>query len=175
MLDNLSKYDIILASNSPRRKEILGGLDLKFEVRTLSGIDESYPDTLKGEEIPLHIAKKKAEAYKALLNGNTMIITADTIVWDGERVMGKPKDEADAKAMLRALSGKQHMVYTGVTINTKEKSEAFVASSKVKFAELRDEDIEYYVSKYKPMDKAGSYGIQEWIGYIAVEGIEGSF
>ena len=120
MLDNLSKYDIILASNSPRRKEILGGLDLKFEVRTLSGIDESYPDTLKGEEIPLHIAKKKAEAYKALLNGNTMIITADTIVWDGERVMGKPKDEADAKAMLRALSGKQHMVYTGVTINTKE-------------------------------------------------------
>ena len=151
-------YHIILASNSPRRRELLSGLGLDYEVRTLPGIDESYPDTLQGEEIPVYISSKKASAYLDALKDNELLITADTIVWLDGRVLGKPADEDEARQMLRDLSGKTHQVITGVT-----------------FASLTEEEISYYVTHYHPMDKAGSYGVQEWIGFIGVERIEGSY
>lgn len=168
-------YKVILASNSPRRKELLEGLGINFEVRTLSNIDESYPDTLKGEDIPMYISGKKAEAYKQGMADDEMIITADTIVYDHEQVLGKPKDRGEAMRMLRELSGHAHKVITGVSIVTKEKTTQFASTSKVTFAELTDEEIAYYVDTYKPYDKAGAYGIQEWIGYVAVTRIEGSY
>lgn len=174
MLD-LSKYKIILASNSPRRKELLSGLDIAYEIKTLPDIDESYPDNLHGEDIAIYIAKEKANAYKACMDGNTLLITADTIVLLEGKVYGKPLDEEDAKQMLRDLSGKMHLVVTGVCITTKEKQRAFGVSSEVRFARLEEDEIEYYVTKYKPLDKAGAYGVQEWIGYIAVEYISGSY
>lgn len=168
-------YKVILASNSPRRKELLGGLGIDFEVRTLSDIDESYPDTLKGEDIPMFISKKKAEAYKQGMADDEMIITADTIVYDNGHVLGKPKDRGEAIQMLRELSGHAHEVITGVSIVTQEKAVQFASTSKVTFAALTDEEIAYYVDHYKPYDKAGAYGIQEWIGYVAVTRIEGSY
>lgn len=168
-------YKVILASNSPRRKELLGGLGIDFEVRTLSDIDESYPDTLKGEDIPMFISKKKTEAYKQGMADDDMIITADTIVYDNGHVLGKPKDRAEAIQMLRELSGHSHEVITGVSIVTKEKTVQFASTSKVTFATLSNEEITYYVDHYKPFDKAGAYGIQEWIGYVAVTRIEGSY
>jgi septum formation protein len=168
-------YKVILASNSPRRKELLGGLGVDFEVRTLSDIDESYPDTLQGEDIPMFISAKKAEAYKQGMADDEMIITADTIVYDNGHVLGKPKDRGEAIQMLRELSGHAHEVITGVSIVTKEKAVQFASTSKVTFAALTDEEIAYYVDHYKPYDKAGAYGIQEWIGYVAVTRIEGSY
>lgn len=175
MLENISKYKIILASNSPRRKELLGGLSLSFEVRTMKGIDESYPADLKGEDIPIYISGKKAEAYRDVMAEDEMIITADTIVYDNSQVLGKPKDREDAISMLRQLSGHAHDVITGVSIVTKVKTIQFASTSKVYFASLTDEEIEYYVDSYKPFDKAGSYGIQEWIGFVGVTRIEGSY
>jgi len=175
MLDNISKYKIVLASNSPRRKELLGGLGVDFEVRTLSGIDESYPEDLKDEDIPKYISGKKAEAYCKVMADDELIITADTIVYDHETVLGKPKDADDAKRMLRQLSGHSHDVITGVSIVTKEKTVQFASTSKVYFANLTDEEIDYYVANLKPFDKAGAYGIQEWIGYVGVTRIEGSY
>lgn len=175
LLMRLSEYKIILASNSPRRKELLSGLDLEYEVRTLPDIDETYPDNLKGEEIALYIANKKAEAYKNLIKDNTLLITADTIVLLKNKVYGKPNDEEDAKQMLRELSGNTHRVVTGVCILTKTKQKSFAVTSKVRFTDLSESEIEYYVSKYKPFDKAGAYGIQEWIGYIGIEHISGSY
>ena len=168
---------IILASNSPRRRELLAGLDLDFEVQVMKGIDESYPDGLGMREIAEHISLKKAEAYT--LAEDELLITADTIVWlDGE-VLGKPRDEADAVCMLRKLSGKTHQVITGVTLrwNVSEgmHSSTFSCVTDVTFAELSDEQINYYVRKYRPMDKAGAYGIQEWIGYVGVTGLNGSY
>ncbi|MBR0047580.1 MAG: septum formation protein Maf [Bacteroidaceae bacterium] len=168
-------YKVILASNSPRRKELLGGLGIPFEVRTLSGIDESYPDTLCGEEIPMYISGKKAEAYQQSMADDEMIITADTIVYDNGQVLGKPKDREEAIQMLRQLSGHAHEVITGVSIVTKEKTSQFASTSKVFFASLTDEEIIYYVDHYQPFDKAGAYGVQEWIGYVAVTRIEGSY
>lgn len=168
-------YKVILASNSPRRKELLGGLGIPFEVRTLSGIDESYPDTLKGEEIPMYISGIKAEAYQRTMADDEMIITADTIVYDNGQVLGKPKDREEAIQMLRQLSGHAHEVITGVSIVTKQKTSQFASTSKVYFAELTDEEITYYVDNYRPFDKAGAYGIQEWIGFVAVTRIEGSY
>ena len=168
-------YKVILASNSPRRKELLEGLGINFEVRTLSNIDESYPDTLKGEDIPMYISGKKAEAYKQGMADDEMIITPDTIVYDHEQVLGKPKDRGEAMRMIRELSGHAHEVITGVSIVTKEKTTQFASTSKVTFAELTDKEIAYYVDTYKPYDKAGAYGIQEWIGYVAVTRIEGSY
>lgn len=172
---DLSAYDIILASNSPRRKELLSGLDLDYRIEILPDIDESYPDHLVGEEIAAHIAKKKADAYADSLKDNSLLITADTIVVLDGAVYGKPVDEADAIRMLKALSGKTHEVITGVSITTQAKQRTFAVVSEVRFAELEDAEIEYYVSKYKPFDKAGAYGVQEWIGYIAVEYISGSY
>ena len=175
MLDNLKKYHIILASNSPRRRELLSGLGVDYEVRTLPGVDESYPDTLSGEDIPVYISREKAAAYLPSIAPDELIITADTIVWTFGEVLGKPKDRADAIAMLRKLSGRTHEVITGVCLTTRERSVSFPAISSVRFATLDDAEITYYVDHYRPFDKAGSYGIQEWIGYVAVEAIEGSF
>lgn len=172
---NLSRYNIILASNSPRRKELLSGLNIPYEIKTLPGIDESYPDSLAGEDIAIYIAKEKANAYLDQLDNNTLLITADTIVLLDGKVYGKPSDETDAKQMLRDLSGKTHQVITGVCITTKDKQVSFGVSSKVRFSKLDDDEIEYYVSNYKPFDKAGAYGVQEWIGYVAVEYISGSY
>ena len=169
------KYNIILASNSPRRKELLAGLDIPFEIKTLPDVDESFPEGLSNIEIPVYIAKAKADAYKQFLNEKNLLITADTIVWLNGKVYGKPADETEAIAMLEALSGKTHEVVTGVCLTSFEKQIAFSAVSKVKFAELDADEINYYVKKYKPYDKAGSYGVQEWIGYIGVESLEGSF
>ena len=172
---NLEKYQVILASNSPRRRELLSGLGLDYVVKTLPGIDESYPEGLPGEEIPVYIAREKAEAYRAQMKADEFIITADTIVWlDGE-VMGKPVDEEDAKRMLRRLSGKTHQVITGVCLTTTEKQRSFATLTNVRFTLLSEEEIDFYVKTYKPFDKAGSYGIQEWIGYVGVENIEGSY
>lgn len=169
----MKKMKIILASNSPRRKELLSGLGLEYEVRTMQGIDESYPEGLPMEEIPQYISRKKAAAYT--LEPDELLITADTIVWlDGE-VLGKPADEADARLMLRKLSGKTHQVVTGVTLHSSLLQDTFASVSKVTFASLTDDEIDHYVTFYHPLDKAGAYGIQEWIGYIGVTSIEGSY
>jgi len=175
MLDNLNKYRIILASASPRRKELMQGLDLEFEVRRLPDVDESFPAELQGGDIPLYISKKKADAYRPSMAADELVITADTIVWLDGVALGKPADVADARRMLRNMSGKTHQVFTGVTITTKEEQRSFVVQSDVTFATLDDDEIEYYIAKYSPMDKAGSYGAQEWIGYIGMSNIVGSY
>ncbi len=175
MLSHLKKYEILLASNSPRRRELLAGLDLEYKVTALPEVDESYPDNLDSEEIPRYISRQKAEAYRSLMQENTLLITADTIVWLDGKVYGKPTDLADACAMLRALSGKTHTVITGVTLTSCEKQISFSVSTEVSFASLTDEEITYYVEKYRPLDKAGAYGVQEWIGYIGVTGMNGSY
>ena len=150
-------------------------MGLDYEVRTLPGIDESYPDTLEGEEIPVYISSKKASAYLDALKENELLITADTIVWLDGRVLGKPSDEEEARQMLRDLSGHTHQVITGVTLATTSFQKSFASVSQVTFATLTEEEINYYVAHYHPMDKAGSYGVQEWIGFIGVERIEGSY
>lgn len=175
MLENLSNYKIVLGSHSPRRRELVAGLDIPYEVITLPDVDESYPDDLQKEEIPVYIARVKADAYQKIMSGDTFLITADTIVWLNGQVFGKPKNETDAKAMLRALSGQTHEVITGVCLTTCEKQQSFSALSSVTFAVLEENEIEYYVRKYQPYDKAGAYGVQEWIGYIGVESLNGSF
>ena len=175
MLDNLNKYKVILASNSPRRKELLAGLGVQYEVRTLPDVDESYPDTLRGADIPLYIAREKADAYRAMLRPDELMITADTIVWLDGKVLGKPRDREDALQMLRAMSGKTHEVFTGVCLTTTERQHAFSARTEVRFSALSEEEITYYVDHFHPMDKAGAYGVQEWIGYIGVEYISGSY
>lgn len=175
MLDNLKKYRLILASNSPRRKELLAGLGLDYEVRTLPDVDESYPESLQGGDIPLYISRMKADAYKPMLQPDELMITADTIVWMDGMVLGKPRNKLGAIEMLRQLSGGVHYVYTGVSITTQTRQESFYVATEVRFANLTDEEIEYYVDTYQPMDKAGAYGVQEWIGYIGVENIKGSY
>lgn len=175
MLSNLQKYEILLASNSPRRRELLAGLDIEYRVTALPEVDESYPATLSGEEIPLYISQEKAAAYRNQMKENTLLITADTIVWLDGRVYGKPHDLDDAKAMLRALSGKTHTVITGVTLTSMQKQVSFAVSTEVDFAPLANDEIDYYVDRYRPLDKAGAYGVQEWIGYIGVTGLHGSY
>ena len=175
MLDNLKKYNIVLASNSPRRKEFLLRMGVNFKVRTLFGIDESYPDSLRGEDIVRYISRNKAQAYRSSMAPNELLITADTIVYVEGEVMGKPKTAEQAKEMLHKLSGKSHQVITGVTIVTADRTEDFGVTSQVKFAEITDEEINFYVDNYLPFDKAGAYGIQEWIGIVAVEEIKGSY
>ena len=175
MLDNLKKYKVILASASPRRRELLAGLDVEFEVRALPDVDESFPADLQGGDIPLYISKKKADAYRPVMAADELVITADTIVWLDGVALGKPVDEADARRMLRNMSGKTHSVFTGVAITTKDSQRCFVAQSDVTFAQLTDDEIDYYIAKYRPMDKAGSYGAQEWIGYIGMSNIVGSY
>lgn len=174
-LDNLKKYRVILASNSPRRRQLLDSLGVTFETRVLNDIDESYPHDLPGEDTAAYISQKKAEAYRRCMHDNELIITADTVVVCGNDVLGKPKDTDDAHRMLRELSGRTHKVITGVTLTTKNDMHTFQCITEVDFAELSDSEIEYYVSSYRPMDKAGAYGIQEWIGCVGVTGIRGSF
>ena len=168
-------YHYILASNSPRRKELLAGLDLDFEVRIIVGIDESYPDDLPTKQIAEYISKKKADAYRQTIAADELVITADTVVILGDEVMGKPHDEADACRMLHELSGKTHQVITGVTLTTRERQQSFSVETDVTFKQLTDDEIQYYVRTYRPMDKAGAYGIQEWIGYIGVTALHGSY
>ena len=168
-------YHVILASNSPRRKELLAGLDLPFQVRVLQNIDESYPADLPTEQIAEFISKKKAQSYAKTMADDELVITADTVVILGNEVMGKPKDEADARRMLSELSGRTHQVTTGVTITTRERQTSFSVVTNVTFKQLSTDEIEYYVQNYHPMDKAGAYGIQEWIGYIGVTALEGSY
>ena len=157
---------IILASNSPRRKELLAGLGLPFEVRVLQDIDESYPADLSVSDVALYIAGKKADAYRAVVKTDELIITADTVVIVGDEILGKPVDEADAVRMLQLLSGRTHQVTTGVCLLTATNEHRFSVTTDVTFKALSDEEIHYYVDTYKPFDKAGAYGIQEWIGYI---------
>lgn len=175
MLDNLKKYKVILASNSPRRKLLLTGIDIPYEVRTLPHVDESYPASLQGGDIPLYISREKADAYRPMIKEDELIITADTIVWLNGQALGKPRDKEEAVAMLHLLSGHTHQVYTGVTLTTATMQRGFTAVSDVTFATLTDEEIDYYVNHYSPLDKAGAYGAQEWIGYIGVEYIKGSY
>lgn len=174
-LKNLERYKVVLASNSPRRKQLLEQLGVNFTTRVLSGIDESYPQDLPVEEIAEYISQKKATAYCEQMTEDELVITADTIVVCGNKVMGKPKDSEDACDMLRELSGKTHKVVTGVTITTKDKTISFSTITEVDFAELTEKEITYYVETYKPLDKAGAYGIQEWIGCVGVSGMKGSY
>lgn len=175
MFDNLKKYNIVLASNSPRRKELMSGLGVDYVVKTLPDVDESYPDTLQGREIPAYISREKADAYKSLIQPDELLITADTIVWLNGEVLGKPKGREGAIDMLRKLSGTSHQVITGVCLTTSDWQKSFTAVTDVTFATLTEEEIIYYVDKYTPMDKAGAYGVQEWIGFIGVESISGSY
>lgn len=171
----MEKYKILLASKSPRRREILHLLNLPFTVVTIDGLDESYPDDLEPEKVSEFISNKKADAFLKIIKEHEIIITADTIVVCDGKIMGKPKDSRDAIEMLKFLSGKTHKVTTGVTVATKDKRVSFSSETLVTFAELSDNEIRYYVDTYHPMDKAGAYGIQEWIGAVAVAKIEGSF
>jgi len=168
-------YHIILASNSPRRKELLAGLDIDFSVRVIPDIDESYPQELPTTQIAEYISKKKAHAYQQQMAPDELVITADTVVILGQQVMGKPKDADEAHSMLSQLSGQTHQVITGVTLTTQERTMSFSVSTDVAFKTLSDSEIRYYVEKYRPFDKAGAYGIQEWIGYIGVTALHGSY
>ncbi|MDP4237900.1 MAG: Maf-like protein [Bacteroidota bacterium] len=174
MLSHLNNYNIILASQSPRREELLRGLNIPFEVQNVE-VEESYPSQLVGVDIPMYLAEKKADAFVDKMDENTLLITADTIVWHEGNVFGKPVDKADATRMLKALSGKTHQVITGVCISTLLKRKTFHVISEVRFSRLSPEEIEYYLQNFQPYDKAGAYGVQEWIGYIGVEYIEGSY
>lgn len=185
------KYKIILASNSPRRRELLAGLDVNFEVKVLRGIDESYPEDLDAYDVAEYIAQKKADAYRSLLNGDEasddlLILTADTVViapaadeqndQEGKGIiLGKPQNADDAVRMLKMLSGKTHHVVTGVCLTTKKEQRKFSVCTEVSFKEFEEWEINYYITHYKPFDKAGAYGIQEWIGYIGCTGLKGSY
>lgn len=172
----LDKYKIVLASNSPRRRELLAGLGIDFIVRVVPDVDEAYPaDNLHVNDIAQYLATKKAEANAVIMTADELLITADTVVIVGDEVLGKPVDENDARRMLSLLSNRTHQVITGVCLVTKQQSRAFSVSTDVTFKQLTPEEIEYYISNYRPMDKAGAYGIQEWIGYIGVTKIEGSY
>ena len=167
--------DIILGSQSPRRRELMAGLDIPFIAVTIDA-DESYPPELQGGDIPRFISRAKAQAYLPQLQANQLLITADTIVWLDGQMLGKPHDEEEAVAMLHRLSGRTHQVYTAVTLAQQGRElETLVDCTDVTFAELTDEEIRHYVTKYKPLDKAGSYGVQEWIGYIACTAMRGSY
>lgn len=175
MWENLRKYQVVLGSQSPRRVELLAGLDIAFRQEAMPDIDESYPSDLALTEIPEYIARKKAQAYTSLMREDTLLITADTIVLLGNKVLGKPQDLAEARKMILALSGQEHRVVTGVCIQTRERCEYFSCITSVRFGEIMLEEADYYVERYSPLDKAGAYGIQEWIGYKAIESITGSF
>jgi septum formation protein len=173
--DHIRDFRLILASQSPRRKMLLEGLDLTFEVLVKDNIDESYPTDLGMIEIPEFIARKKSDHYTDLLDNSTILITADTIVWLNNEVVGKPVSASDAKKIISRLSGNMHVVVTGVCLRTAQKSKVFHSISNVHFKKLLQAEIDYYINKYQPFDKAGAYGIQEWIGYVGIEKIEGSF
>lgn len=176
LIEKLKKYNIYLASQSPRRRDLLQDLDLNFLIATKTDVDETYSSIYHKEEIPIYLSDKKADAYAFVLEEkDRILITADTIVWLEDKILGKPKDKQEAIIMLKQLSGKKHEVITGMTVANHEKRISFHCTTHVWFKKLTQEEIFYYVEKYKPYDKAGAYGIQEWIGYIGVERIEGSY
>jgi len=167
------RLKIILASASPRRKELLAGLDLDFEVKVVKGVSESYPKTLRAEEVPQYISQEKAAAYQVA--DDELLLTADTVVIVDNTILGKPHDADDARRMLRLISGRTHQVVTGVTLTTAKAQKTFGVSTDVTFRQLTDDEIDYYIAHYRPFDKAGAYGIQEWIGYVGVTSIHGSY
>ena len=174
MFENLKEFKIVLGSASPRRQQLLKGLDIDFDIVT-SDVDENFGADIKREEIPLYLAQKKAEAIKQKLNGNYLLITCDTVVWVNNMVLNKPENIEDAKRMLRVLSGNEHEVFTAVNLSTVNTSVSFYDRTIVRFNKISEEEIDYYIANYKPLDKAGSYGVQEWLGYIAIDKIEGCF
>lgn len=171
----ITTYKVILASASPRRQELLSGIDLGYELRTLPDVDESFPDDLPHDEVAEYLARKKAAVYLDALKENELLITADTVVLLNGLILGKPADREDARRMLRMLSGARHRVITGVCLSSLNKSVAFSDTAWVTFGDLGDDELDYYLDLYSPMDKAGAYGVQEWIGYVGVEKIEGSY
>lgn len=173
--ERLRNYRLLLASQSPRRRELLSGCGLPYELAPRYACEERYPAGLPAEEVPRYLSRLKSEAYPFPLDERDILLTADTVVVLGDLVLGKPHDRADAVAMLRALAGRSHVVVSGVTLRTVHASHTFTARSEVWFRPLRDEEIDYYVDTCRPYDKAGSYGIQEWLGYVAIERIDGSF
>lgn len=170
----IQPYHVVLVSQSPRRRELLKGLEINFEATSVDA-DETYPAHLKGAEVPCYITQVKAHAYKPLLQDNTLAITADTVVSIDGNILGKPNSKAEAMHMLRTLSGKKHQVITAVCVFTQQKEHLFYAESEVYFKPLSDQEIAHYIDTYQPFDKAGSYGVQEWIGYIGIEKIVGSY
>lgn len=174
-IDMNRNYMIILGSNSPRRKDLLAGLGLDFEVKVIDGISETYPEDTPSCDVAAYIAGRKADAYTDILEENTLVITADTVVIAGDEILGKPADREDARRMLRMLSGRTHQVTTGVCLLTSSSRRVFSVTTDVTFKELTNAEIDYYIDNYKPFDKAGAYGIQEWIGYIGVTGLCGSY
>ncbi|MBO8447266.1 MAG: septum formation protein Maf [Bacteroidetes bacterium] len=174
LTEKLKNYNVILASASPRRRELLQGLEFDFTCKPVD-IDESYPPNLEGAQIPLYIADKKADAYLPEMKDNDLVITADTVVIADDFVLGKPADLDEARKMLQLLSGHTHKVITGICLTTKSKRRSFHSMSEVTFTELSEEEINHYLQTYKPLDKAGAYGVQEWIGFIGIEKLVGSF
>lgn len=172
--EKLKSYKIILASGSPRRQQFFKDLDIDFEIR-LKEVEEIYPLHLQAEEITNYLAELKANAFEGELKSDEIVVTSDTIVWHNNQCLGKPKDEADAFNMLKSLSNSTHDVITSVCFKTYTKTETFHEVTKVTFREITDEAIRYYLTNYKPFDKAGSYAIQEWIGYVGIRKIEGSY
>ena len=175
MLENLKQYQVVLASKSPRRQELLRGMGVDFIILTKE-TPETFPPEMPWDEVPVHLSLQKSLAFSdAELPADYLLITADTVVISEGEILGKPKDAADAVRMLEQLSGKVHHVVTGVTVRSKERRESFAARSEVTFAPLERDEIDYYIERYQPFDKAGAYGIQEWIGYVGISGLEGSF
>ena len=175
MLSNLKKYHVILASKSPRRQELLRGMGVDFEILTKE-TPENYPSDLPLDEVPKYLSLQKSLAFNNdELPADYLLITSDTVVICEGEILGKPKDREDASRMLELLSGKTHHVVTGVTVRSAEKTTSFAVRSNVTFAELEQDEIDYYIEHCKPYDKAGAYGIQEWIGYVGISGLEGSF
>lgn len=174
LTEKLKDYNVVLVSASPRRRELLKGLEFDFSCKSVD-IEESYPQNLEGAQIPLYIADKKAEAFFPMMGNTDLVITADTVVIAEDLVLGKPHDINEAKKMLELLSGKTHKVITGICLMTKHKRRSFHSMSEVTFTELSDEEIDHYLNAYKPLDKAGAYGVQEWIGFIGIEKLVGSF
>ena len=174
-LDNLYKYEVLLASASPRRRELLAQLNIDFEIAPSIDIDESYPSSMVATEVAPHLSLLKANAYKDLITNNQLIITADTVVINDGKVLGKPASKQEAFDMLKSLSGHVHSVVTGVSITTAYQQITFSADTQVEFAPIEDDEIKWYVDHFSPLDKAGAYGIQEWIGCIGIRNINGSY
>lgn len=174
LLSQLKVKKIILASKSPRRQQLLSDMDIEFEIRTRE-IEEDFPEDLRREEIPMFLAKLKASAFKNDLAENEILITSDTVVCIGDKVMNKPANSDEARSMLSELSGEMHTVYTGVSLTSISKQVTFYGATNVYFARLTHDEIDYYIKNYRPFDKAGAYGIQEWIGFTGIEKIEGSY
>ena len=173
--DIFGKKRLLLASGSPRRRELTEQLGMEVVRAHLKDVEETYPDTLSAAEVAPYLSRLKAEAYMGEIAPDEVLLTADTVVVDGDRILGKPRDEGEAHAMLRELSGHTHQVITGVTLASDKGMQTFSEVTEVEFAELTDDEIRYYVEKYRPLDKAGAYGIQEWIGYIGIKGIKGDY